>query len=262
MAALDLAATEYGGGGQPLLILHGVFGSARNWSTVAQRLAARRSVFALDARNHGASPWADTMSYAEMVEDVLAFAAARRLGRVALLGHSMGGKTAMLYALSHADQIEKLVVVDVAPVTYQPALAAYARAMLAAKLEGVSRRAEVDPQLAAAIPSAAERAFLLQNLVLGEGRARWRLNLPVIERSMPELSAFPELPPGVAFAGPALFIAGDRSSYVRPEHHRAIERLFPGARVHRVPEAGHWVHAERTEAFLDLAAPFLAGGAG
>jgi pimeloyl-ACP methyl ester carboxylesterase len=260
MAAVALAATEWGSGA-PLLILHGVFGSGRNWSTVAQRLAGSRRVMALDARNHGASPWADTMSYAEMSEDLLAFIAARRLGRVALLGHSMGGKTAMLHALHHAGAIERLVIVDVAPVVYPPVLAAYARAMLGVPLEGVSRRADVDRHLAGAIPDAAERAFLLQNLVLEEERARWRLNLPVIERSMPELSSFPDVPPGLAFAGPTLVVAGDRSRYVRPEHGAAIERLFPRAQIARVAGAGHWVHAERMDAFLELVTPFLAGDA-
>jgi pimeloyl-ACP methyl ester carboxylesterase len=260
MAPVALAAAAWGSGA-PLLILHGVFGSGRNWSTVAQRLAASRRVVALDARNHGASPWADTMSYGEMSEDLLAFRAARRLGRVALLGHSMGGKTAMLHALHHGDAVERLVVVDVAPVVYKPALAAYARAMLEVPLDGVTRRAEVDRQLAEAIPSAAERAFLLQNLVLEEGRACWRLNLPVIERFMPALSGFPDIPAGAAFSGPALFVAGERSNYVRPEHHPVIERLFPAARIVQVAEAGHWLHAERMEAFLELVAPFLAGGA-
>jgi esterase len=258
MTAVDLVAIEHGSG-PPLVVLHGLFGSGRNWSSPAQRLAAAHHVFALDARNHGASPWADSMTYADMTEDVRAFQAARGLGRAAVMGHSMGGKTAMLLALNHAAAVERLVVVDVAPVAYPPALAAYVRAMRAADLAGVSRRAEVDAQLAGAIASPAERAFLLQNLVLEGGRARWRLNLPVLERFMPEISGFPELAAGVSFAGPALFIAGERSSYVRPEHRPAIERLFPNARIVQVPEAGHWLHAERPDEFLALVTPFLAG---
>jgi esterase len=258
MAAVALAAAEQGSG-PPLLILHGLFGSGRNWSSPAQRLAAAHHVFALDARNHGASPWADSMTYADMMADVMAFQAARRLGRAAVMGHSMGGKAAMLLALRHAAAVERLVVVDVAPVAYEPALADYVRAMRAADLAGVTRRAQVDAQLAGTVTSPAERAFLLQNLVFEEGRARWRLNLPVIERFMPEISGFPDIG-DVAFGGPALFIAGERSGYVRPEHRPAIERLFPSARIVRVPEAGHWLHAERPDAFLALVAPFLAGG--
>lgn len=256
MAAVKLAATEQGSG-PPLLILHGLFGSSRNWSTPAQRLGAERHVFALDARNHGASPWADSMTYPDMTADVQAFAAARGLGPAAVIGHSMGGKTAMLLALNHADAVERLVIVDVAPVPYPPALAAYVRAMRAVKLASVSRRAEVDAQLAGAITSQAERAFLLQNLVLESGQARWRLNLPVLDRFMPEISGFPEPAAGVSFAGPALFVAGEHSSYVRPEYRPAIERLFPQARIAQVPGAGHWLHAERPDAFLALVTPFL-----
>ena len=258
MTAVALAAAEQGSG-PPLLILHGLFGSGRNWSTPAQRLAATRHVFALDARNHGASPWADSMTYADMTEDVQTFAAVRRLGPAAISGHSMGGKAAMLLALNHAETVERLVVVDVAPVSYPPALAAYVRAMRAVDLAGVSRRGEVDAQLAGTITSQAERAFLLQNLVLDSGQARWRLNLPVLDRFMPEISGFPEPAAGGSFAGPALFVAGEHSSYVRPEYRPAIERLFPQARVVQVPGAGHWLHAERPDAFLALVMPFLAG---
>lgn len=256
--AVELAAAEYGdGGGSPLLILHGVFGSGRNWSSVAQRLGASHRVFALDARNHGASPWAEAMSYADMAEDMQDFQASHALGRIALLGHSMGGKTAMLYALSHPEAVERLIVVDVAPVSYRPALAAYARAMLGIDLARVARRADADAQLAQAVPSPAERSFLLQNLILEGGQAHWRLNLPAIERAMPQISGFPDLPACLSFAGPVLFIAGARSDYVRDEHRPLIERLFPKARLLRIEGAGHWVHAERPDAFLEAVTPFL-----
>jgi esterase len=260
MTALDLAATAHGGDGPPLLVLHGVFGSSRNWSSVAQRLAGAHRVLALDARNHGASPWAETMSYAEMVEDVAQSRRTRSLGRVTLLGHSMGGKTAMLDALEHPDEIERLVVVDVAPASYPPVLAAYARAMREVDLTGVTRRAEIDARLAGAIPDPGDRAFLRQNLVLEEGGARWRLNLPVIERAMPVISGFPAIPAGRAYCGPTLFIGGAASSYIRPEHRATIERLFPKAAIVHIPEAGHWVHAERPQEFLAALTPFLAGG--
>jgi esterase len=257
MAALDLAATEHGSGGPPLLVLHGIFGSARNWSSIAQRLAGTHRVLALDARNHGASPWAATMPYAEMVEDVAQLRHARGLGRVSLLGHSMGGKTAMLDALEHPKAVERLVVVDVAPAAYPPVLAAYARALREVDLTGVTRRSEVDARLAGAIPDPADRAFLLQNLVLDDSGARWRLNLPVIERFMPEISSFPEIAAGRAYPGPTLFIGGAASAYIRPEHRPTIEHLFPAASIVRIPDAGHWVHAERPRQFFDAIAPFL-----
>jgi esterase len=260
MAALDLAVTEHGGAAPPLLVLHGVFGSARNWSSVAQRLAGTHHVLAVDARNHGASPWAATMPYDEMVEDVAGLRRARGLGRVTLLGHSMGGKTAMLDALEHPREIERLVVVDVAPAAYPPVLAAYARAMRGIDLTGVARRSEVDARLAGVISDSGDRAFLLQNLVLDDDGARWRLNLPVIERFMPEISGFPGITAGRVYPGPTLFIGGAASSYIRPEHRPTIERLFPDASIVYIPDAGHWVHAERPRQFLEAVSLFLVGG--
>jgi esterase len=200
------------------------------------------------------------MTYADMTSDVAAVQAKRGLDRIALLGHSMGGKTAILYALEHPKSVERLVVVDVAPASYPPDLAAYARAMRAVDLGGVTRRGEADRQLAGAITNPGERAFLLQNLVIEEGSARWRLNLPVLERAMPDISGFPALADGAVFSGPALFVAGGRSNYVREEHIPTIERLFPNARIVHMPDVGHWIHAERPDAFVELVMPFLAGG--
>jgi pimeloyl-ACP methyl ester carboxylesterase len=254
---LDLAAAEYGRG-SPLLILHGLFGSGRNWTSVAQKLEQHR-VFTLDLRNHGASPWADAMDYEAMADDVRAFLRARGLDRAAVIGHSMGGKTAMITALRHGEMVARLIVVDVAPVAYRPTLLAYIRAMQAVDLQRVTRRSDVDAQLAEAVPDADDRAFLLQNLVLEAGGARWRLNLQALEHALPDISGFPELPRGISYPGPALFVAGGRSDYVRTEHESAIRRWFPYAEIARVPDAGHWVHAERPEAFLRIVTPFLAG---
>ena len=254
---LRLAAAEYGEG-PALAILHGLFGSARNWAGVAGRLAAHHRVIALDLRNHGASPWADTMDYAEMADDVRTTLRALGHRRFALLGHSMGGKVAMAAALRHGGEVERLVVVDIAPTRYAPHHLGYVRAMRALDLGAVQRRAEADARLAPAVADAAERAFLLQNLVFEEGGPRWRLNLAAIEHEMPRLVGFPELPQGTNYAGPALFVAGGLSDYLRPEHEPAIRRRFPQARIARIADAGHWLHAERPQAFLELVDPFLA----
>ena len=252
-----LAAVEYGSG-PVLAILHGLFGAGRNWATVARRLAAHRRVIALDLRNHGASPWAEAMDYAALAEDV--GATLRSLGhrRFALIGHSMGGKAAMMIALAQGDEVERLVVVDIAPVACPPRHLAYALAMRALDLGGITRRGEADALLAATVPDMAERAFLLQNLVFENGTVRWRLNLAAIEREMPLLAGFPAIPPGTTYRGPTLFIAGGRSDYLLPEHEPQIRRLFPNAKIARIAEAGHWVHAEQPPAFLDLVEPFLA----
>lgn len=255
--SIRLAAVEWGAG-RPVAILHGLFGSGRNWATIAGRLAADHRVVALDLRNHGASPWAETMDYAAMADDVGATLAALGCRRFALLGHSMGGKVAMAAALAQGEAIERLVVVDIAPVAYPPAHLAYARAMRRLDLSAIGRRADADAQLAPAVADPAERAFLLQNLVFDAGAARWRLNLAAIERAMPLLAGFPALPPDAAYAGPALFVSGARSGYLRIEHEPAIRRRFPNARFAQIADAGHWPHAERPEAFLAVVAPFLA----
>jgi pimeloyl-ACP methyl ester carboxylesterase len=255
---IELSADEFGEG-PPLTILHGLFGSGRNWRSIAQHLAARHRVVTFDLRNHGASPWADGMSYGEMVEDLRASLRSRGIERAALLGHSMGGKVAMLTALLHPGEVDRLVVVDIAPSTNQPTLLAYIRAMRAADLRGVRRRAEADLQLAEAVPDPAERAFLLQNLVIGENAAHWRLNLQAIERGFSEIVGFPALPAGTVYPGPALFVSGARSNYIQPEHEPLIRHLFPQARIARIEGAGHWVHAEQPKAFLQAVAPFLAG---
>ncbi len=253
----SLAAAEYGAG-PPLAILHGLFGSGRNWAGIAQRLAAHHRAITLDLRNHGASPWEDAMDYAAMAEDVRATLDALGHRAFALIGHSMGGKVAMMAALARGAEVTRLVVVDIAPVSYAPRHLAYVRAMRDLDLAGISRRSMADARLAAAVPDAAERAFLLQNLVLENGQAAWRLNLAAIERAMPLLVGFPDLPAGVAYHGPALFVAGGRSDYLRPEYEPAIRRLFPAARIARIADAGHWLHAEQPQAFLDLVEPFLA----
>jgi esterase len=256
--AIELAATEYGAG-PPVAILHGLFGSGRNWRAIAQQLAARHRVVAFDLRNHGASPWADGMSYGEMVDDLRTSLQQRGIERAALLGHSMGGKVAMLAALLCAAEVDRLVVVDIAPAPNPPTLLAYVRAMRAANLRGVTRRNEVDAQLIDVIPDAAERAFLLQNLVVADGAARWRLNLEAIEREFSRIVGFPDLPPGAAFHGPTLFIAGARSNYIQPEHEPVMRGLFPRTRIVRVEGAGHWIHAEQPQAFLRAVGPFLSG---
>lgn len=257
-----LAATEYGPeeetGAPPLAILHGLFGSGRNWASIAQRLAAHRRVIAFDLRNHGASAWAGGMQYGEMAEDVLAMLQERGWRRAALLGHSMGGKAAMLAALRDPDMVERLVVVDIAPVAYPPRHLGYVRAMRALDLSAIKRRGEADRLLAAAIPDLAERGFLLQNLVFEDGHAHWRLNLEAMEREMSVLVGFPALPDNAVYSGPTLFVGGARSDYLLAEHEPAIRRRFPNARIERIEDAGHWVHVEQPAAFLRIVEPFLA----
>ncbi|ADB34009.1 alpha/beta hydrolase fold protein [Kribbella flavida DSM 17836] len=254
---MKLPVTSYGESGTPVVVMHGLFGSGRNWMTAARRLASAHRVFAFDLRNHGTSPHVPTMSYPELADDVRETVEGLGVGPVALVGHSMGGKAAMLTALTHPEVVERLVVVDAAPVSYPPQFEKYARAMRTADLSAVQRRAQVDEQLVDAVPSPGTRAFLLQNLVLDEAGARWRPNLDVIEAAIPQLSAWPEDVTG-SYAGPTLFVYGGKSDYVQQDHQALIQGYFPQVRYEVVAEAGHWVHAERLDDFLAVVTPFLA----
>jgi esterase len=255
--ALELAHDAFGEAGAPVVILHGLLGSARNWATMARELAATHRVFALDLRNHGRSPWAESMSFDEMAGDVAAFIERQDLSQPTVLGHSLGGKVAMRLALTRAEQLARLIVVDVAPVVYRHSFGEYVEAMRAVNLGEVSRRVDVDQRLHAAVPDAMTRAFLLQNLVrTAEGGYAWRANLDVIAASLPTLMGFPA-GDDLVYGGPALFLAGGRSTYVRPEYRPVIERLFPKAEQATIVGAGHRVHADRPDEFLARVRQFL-----
>ena len=257
---VPLAATEYGAG-RPVAILHGLFGSARNWASIAQRLASHHRVVAFDLRNHGASPWADTMGYAAMAEDVRAAMAARGHQRFALIGHSMGGKAAMVLALNAASTVERLIVVDIAPVSSPAPFLHLIRAMRDLDLGAITRRRDADTALAGAIPDPAERGFLLQNLVFDGGGPRWQLNLAALEAAWPTIAAVPSFPADTHYNGPTLFVAGGKSDLLPSSVEPQIRLFFPRAAIERIANAGHWVHAEQPAAFLTLVEPFLAADA-
>lgn len=256
MTTLDLAFESIGDG-PPLVVLHGLFGSGRNWRGVARQLATTHRVWTVDLRNHGDSPWADSMDYPAMAEDLRGFMARHGLFGATVLGHSMGGKVAMALALIHAEPVGRLIVVDIAPVGYPPAMRAYARAMRAidpavagARAAVAGTRAAVDSALASSVPDAGVRGFLLQNLTLRDGVLSWRCNLAALDDGMEAIAGFPAPLPHRHYAGPVRFIAGARSDYIRPEHRATILALFPHATHEAVPAAGHWVHAENPEGFL------------
>ena len=209
-----------------------------------------------DLRNHGSSGRDPDMTYAAMAADVAETMDAAGMPRAAVLGHSMGGKVAMALALAQSARVERLVVADIAPVRYPPALRGYVAAMQAIPLRaGLSRR-EADAALAGTIPEAGIRAFLLQNLRFESDPPAWRLGLAEIAGAMPQVEDFAP-PPGARFDGPVLVMAGERSGYIRAEHHGLFRALFPAAAFATVPAAGHWVHAENPAAFLALLQPFL-----
>lgn len=237
-------------GATPLVIAHGLFGAARNWGSLARQLARRRPVIAVDMRNHGNSPWSDASGYPEMAADLDETIAAVAGGRADVLGHSMGGKVAMALALTVPDRVSRLIVADIAPVRYTHDYERIFAAMRGLYLAGITRRSEADPQLADAIPDAAMRAFILQNLVVEDGAARWQPNVDRLARAIGDLVDFPQDWLHRHFAGPALFLHGGASDYVTPSMHPQILAQFPNARIETIPDAGHWLHAEKPRAFL------------
>ncbi len=256
--ALELASLEIGEGTAPIVVMHGLFGSSRNWNMIAKRLAPTHRVHALDLRNHGLSPWSDEMNYPAMAEDVAEYMEARHLGPCPVLGHSMGGKVALWLALTRPDLVERVIAADIAPVSYRSSLIEYIRAMRAIDLAKFSRRAEVEQALADAIPVPGERSFMMQNLVSEDGSLRWRINLAALEAHFGEITGFPDPGEGTSYDGPALFLNGERSDYIRPEHEPAIRSMFPRARIVTIEGAGHWLHAERPDAVFESLHGFLA----
>jgi esterase len=240
----------------PLLILHGLLGSARNWGGVVKILGERRRVLALDLPNHGSSPWTEVMDYPFMAREIAKVI--ENLGEpAAVLGHSMGGKAAMMLALTRPELVERLVVVDIAPVSYGHTFAPYVKAMRAVPLAEAKARSDVEAHLASAIADKGVRAFLMQNLEGGAGGYRWRPNLAVLHAHMDEILAFPAFADEVCYEGPALFVSGADSDYIRPAHQDIIEHLFPAAEMVEIIGAGHWVHADQPAAFLEAVAAFL-----
>ncbi|GMQ89805.1 MAG: alpha/beta fold hydrolase [Gammaproteobacteria bacterium] len=256
MMALALSYHEQGAGA-PLVILHGLFGSTRNWSAIAARLATTHHVYALDLRNHGASPWADSMSYRELADDVAGFIEHHGLGETVVLGHSMGGKAAMLLALGHAHLIAALIVVDIAPVRYEQSLSSYVQAMQGLNLSGLSRRDDADEALRDDVPELGVRMFLLQNLVYKNKQFDWRINLPALAANMGELADFPTIATARSYDGKALFLYGARSVYRQPAHDQVVRRLFPRAEIVVIPGAGHWLHVDQPERLTEEVRRFL-----
>lgn len=228
----------------PLMIVHGLFGSARNWSAMARRLSDSRLVLVPDLRNHGESPWAASHSYADLAEDLAEIAAP--YPPLDVLGHSMGGKAAMMLALTKPALVNRLLIADIAPVAYTHSQMPLVDAMRSLDLT-VTSRSQADRRLAEAVPDASTRAFLLQSLDLKASPPRWRLNLDILAREMDRITGWPQ--PQAAFDGPALFLSGALSSYVLVYHRPLIKALFPAARFAKLAGAGHWLHAEKPMEF-------------
>ena len=245
------------GQGPALVILHGLFGSGTNWNSQAKRLTDHFDVILPDARNHGRSPHAPDMSYAVMADDLRQLMDDLALDNAVVLGHSMGGKTAMTLALRAPERVRALVVADIAPVDYhEQSNSPLIEALQRVDLSGITSRAEADSALAADIPQPMVRQFLLTNLQYEDQHYRWRIPLDTLAERLPELESFPAME--ATYSGPALFLYGTESSYVRPDMQTTIRRYFPSAELRSIPQAGHWLHAEQPQLFADELQRFLA----
>ena len=240
-----------------VVIIHGLFGSGDNWHGVAQELSSEYSVLLPDLPNHGQSPHTDDMLYPVIVEALVETLDEYGVERAVLMGHSMGGKVAMKFALDHPDRVAGLVVVDIAPRTYPGYHREIIQTMRSVPVATLGTRNEADQYLARGIADRGVRAFLMKNLVRsenGQGYA-WRLNLPVIEAQYSALSSWPG--GAGAYSGPVLFVAGGKSPYMADFTLGEVAELFPEAEIETIADVGHWVHAEARDRFLPLVTGFL-----
>ena len=245
------------GHGQPLLILHGLFGTLDNWATLAKRLAEHYNVFLVDLRNHGRSPHDEEHNYEVMADDVLRLVDELGIPTPAIMGHSMGGKVAMKYALKYPTRLTKLIVVDIAPKAYPPHHDDIIEALQSVDLSKATSRNEIDEQLAKSIPESDVRLFLMKNLYRKEDNTfGWRMNLEAIRNNYDHIAE--GISADIPFKKHALFIKGGKSGYIKQEDiYGCIEHLFTMVEVETIPQAGHWVHAEAPDEVYDLVARFL-----
>jgi esterase len=245
------------GHGQPLLILHGLFGTLDNWQTLAKRFAEHYNVFLVDLRNHGRSPHDEQHDYDTMAADVLKLVDELQIATPAIIGHSMGGKVAMNYALKYPTRLTKLIVVDIAPKAYPPHHDEIIDALQSVDIDNIKSRGEVDAQLSNVIKDEEVRLFLMKNLYRKDDSSfGWRMNLDALEKNYEKIAA--PITSDIPFKKHTLFIKGGRSRYILPEDiYSNIEHLFTLVEVETIPEAGHWLHAEAPDKVYNLVTTFL-----
>lgn len=247
--------TQIIGDGLPIVLIHGLFGSLENLNMVARALAETNQVISVDMRNHGGSPHDQDMTYPLMANDVLAVLDNLGIEQASFLGHSMGGKVAMQFALAFPERVNKLIIADISPVTYQPSHLDIIKGLKSIDLAKVTKRAEADKALAPYVNLVSTRQFLLKNLMFEQGRAKWRCNLNAIAENYPTLLAM--FPTTTSFNGDTLFIKGGNSDYILAEHRQTIVSLFPNSKAKIIQGAGHWLHAEKSAAFNKIVRDFL-----
>ena len=257
---MQLYSQYYPGENPPIIIVHGLFGSSTNWRSIVPLLRGRAAIWLIDLRNHGKSPNAGTHSYFDMQQDLLEFLDREQVQKCILIGHSMGGKVAMLFSLLHPHRVAHLMVLDIAPCTYRHSFESLIDTLLALDLTRLKSRTEADVQLSASIADRQKRQFLLQSLVGTPGNYRWCINLPVLRRSMPEIGGFPHhLVANRKFHPLATFLHGTLSDYITEEHNQTIARLFPNCAIQGIQNAGHWLHIDQPQTVCDVILKRISG---
>ena len=257
---MDLFYREYGNysDDRPTLIfLHGLLGSSANWHSIARAVGDEYHILVPDLRNHGRSPHDSEVGYPALVADLEGFLDDQGLDSAVLIGHSMGGKTAMAYALEHPSMVGALVVVDIAPVRYDSRFTELFDVLSRLDLSMIESREAADRQLARFLSDLRLRQYLLQNLRVSGGRSEWRINIEALSRRLEDILTFPDVPKGTQYPGPALFLYGTESDYVQPASASVISGYFPYARLRPVNGAGHWVYSEQPEFFMNALTRFL-----
>ena len=252
---MKLNYRQYSEAGEPVIIMHGLFGSIANWNRIATTLSAQFQVYSIDARNHGKSPHDDAMNYTVMMQDLADFLIAMSLDNVCIIGHSMGGKASMLLALEYPELVKKLVIVDIAPVNYQHEFDTVINALKKIDLNNLASRTEAEKQLAESFSQPLFRQFLLQNLVKKEQQYQWRINIESIEKNIASIVGFPDIKKQNDH--PALFIYGTKSDYVTSQHQLTTQNYFPVAEFFPLDGASHWLHIEQPELFLKEVVKFI-----
>jgi esterase len=245
------------GEGKPLYILHGLFGSNRNWSGIARQLSSSFQVYPIDLRNHGDSGHADSMSYIEMAEDITELMSSLGHDAISILGHSMGGKTAMVLSLLNPSLVDRLIVVDISPVRYRSNHDELISALQSLPISRLENRSQADSLLEQHISEPMLRQFLLQNLVRDENSFKWRIHLDAIQENHIKLRDFPKELADKTYDNPALFISGGLSDYIQAQHQDTIFGYFPLARHIKIENADHWVHADKPAEVIKAVRDFL-----
>ena len=253
---MELNYKELGEGSKSLIILHGLFGSSDNWLTIGRKLSEEYKVYIVDQRNHGDSPHSDEHSYKAMAQDLADFIKQHKIENPHIMGHSMGGKTAMHFAVTHPDLFDKLIVVDIAPKAYPVHHDQILEGLKSIDLDAVKTRSDADKQLSEYVPELGVRQFLLKNLNRdAKKQYSWKINLDVLDKNIEQISE--GLEKRLATEKPVLFVGGKNSYYIKEGDYITINNFFPNAKIEMVEGAGHWIHAEKPEEFLSIIEDFL-----